>query len=261
VGEHVARAGGLRRPVAGLTTPAVLRGAAVLLVLVLAVLAIVGVRSATDRRRATDAIATADGHLLADAEELYVALADADAAASTSFLRTGQEPPALRTRYAEDLERAGARLSTIAERTVDAGAREQLGQLVTWLARYHGLVELARANDRLGFPVGGAYQRQASDLMRDDVLPAATELYDDAARQLDDHRARATSRGTIVPVLAAGAVALLALLAVQAYLTWRTKRIVNVLLVLATAVIVAHVVGFAAVAATQDDHLRRADEA
>ena len=52
------------------------------------------------------------------AEDLYVALADADAAASTAFLRAGLEPEELRARYLDDLETAGAQLALIAARTL-----------------------------------------------------------------------------------------------------------------------------------------------
>ena len=34
------------------------------------------------------------------------------------------------------------------------------------LARYTGLIEQARANNRQGFPVGAAYQRQANERRR-----------------------------------------------------------------------------------------------
>ena len=57
---------------------------------------IAATRAALDRRAAADDVVGHAGPLLIDAQDLYVALAGADAAASTSFLRAGLEPPELR---------------------------------------------------------------------------------------------------------------------------------------------------------------------
>ncbi len=100
-----------------LSTPGWLGLAAVLLLVGLVALAALSVGVALGRGDATEAVLDDATPLLVDAEELYVALADADAAASTAFLRAGLEPPELRDRYLDDLETAGAKLPLIAART------------------------------------------------------------------------------------------------------------------------------------------------
>ena len=91
-----------------LTTPGWFRLAAVVLLAGLVALAVVSVGAALGRGDATAAVRDDATPLLVGAEDLYVALADADAAASTAFLRAGLEPEELRARYLDDLETAGA---------------------------------------------------------------------------------------------------------------------------------------------------------
>ena len=59
-----------------------------------------------------------------------------------------------------------------------AAAAERLG---SELPIYADLVEAARTNSRLELLVGAAYLRDASELMRTEILPAATAIYEDAA--------------------------------------------------------------------------------
>jgi hypothetical protein len=85
--------------------------------------------------------------------------------------------------------------------------------------------------------VGNAYLRQASKLMREEILPAATVLYAHAASRLDDAYASGTSATEVVLLVVVGAVALLLLLVVEVYLYRRTHRMVNVGLAAATVVV------------------------
>ena len=150
-----------------------------MLVVGLVALAIVSVGVAVGRGDATDAVVDDATPLLVGAEELYVALADADAAASTAFLRAGLEPPELRARYLDDLEIAGAKLPLIAARTRgSARSSDAVAMITQELPVYAGQVESARTNNRLDNPVGASYLRRASDSMRNSMLPAATGIYD-----------------------------------------------------------------------------------
>src|SRR5262245_24127810 len=88
------------------TTPTALKVGAVLLVVTSLALAVVGVRAVQLRRAAVDGITSEATPLLTGAGDLYVALADADAAASTAFLRAGQESVDLRNRYLADVDLA-----------------------------------------------------------------------------------------------------------------------------------------------------------
>ena len=99
------------RRLSALTTPGWFRLAAVVLVAGLVALAVAYLVVLMD---ATTAVVDEATPLLVSAEDLYVALADADAAASTAFLSAGFEPPELRIRYLADLETAGAELAQLA---------------------------------------------------------------------------------------------------------------------------------------------------
>ncbi len=103
------------------------------------------------------------------------------------------------------------------------------------LATFAGLVEQSRANNRQGFPVGAAYQRQASALVRSDLLPAL-DTVDLASRQrLNDSLSDSTRNGAVAVV--ALFVALVALVAVSLLLLRRTRRLVNVPIAVGAALI------------------------
>ena len=77
-----------------------------------------------------------------------------------------------------------------------AAAAETLG---SDLPIYADLVEAARTNSRLELLVGAAYLRRASELMRTEILPAATAIYEDAAVELDDRYRDGTGRRPLSP--------------------------------------------------------------
>jgi hypothetical protein len=157
-----------------LTTPAQFRLAAGVLVVGLAVLGLVGVQLARDRADAVAAVTDDASQMLVGAEELYVALAGADAAASSAFLGAGLEPRDLRVRYQAAIATATARLTEIAaEPNLSAASRAAIARIAEALPVYSGAVEAARANNRWEFPVGAAHLRQASDTMVATILPAA----------------------------------------------------------------------------------------
>ena len=169
-----------------LTTPAQFRLAAAVLVVGLAVLGLVGVQVALDRADAVTAVTDDATPMLVGAEELYVALADADAAASSAFLGA-LEPRDLRAKYRTRIAEANAWLTKIAaEPDLSVASSAAVTRIAETLPAYTGEIEAARANDRWGFPVGAAHLRQASNDMVATILPAATSVYEDAARQLYD---------------------------------------------------------------------------
>ena len=106
-----------------------------------------------------------------------------------------------------------------------AAAAERLGAN---LAIYADRVEAARTNSRLELLVGAAYLRDASELMRTEILPAATAIYKDAALELEDRY----EDGTALPTaqsrssVTAG-LALLAILLTQLFVTSRSRRWLN----------------------------------
>lgn len=205
------------------------------------------------RQRAANAVATQSGPLLVQADELYASLADADATAATTFLTGGQEPPARRRRYLQDLRSASARLSNLAREVGDSSdAGAAVSQIATLLPVYSGSIEAARANNRQGFPIGAAYLREASDVMRGRILPAAGRLYAFEAQKLGDSYKSGTSWNGIV-AFGAGAVLILAvLIAIQVALARRMRRNLNIPMAVATVLLIGLAAwGLAAMATEQ----------
>jgi hypothetical protein len=174
--------------------------------------------------------------LSAAAQQIYRSLSDADATASSAFLSGGSEPAELRERYEVDVAQAGAAMAKAAS---DVGgiaeAEKQIDTLGQQLPVYTGLVETARTNNRLGLPIGTAYLREASTLMRTKILPAAEQLY-----QIDIDRLTAEQDdATSFPWLTVGLTVILlgALITFQVYLTRRTNRLLNVGLLVATGAV------------------------
>jgi hypothetical protein len=219
------------------TTPGRLRlaMAVVLLAAVVAGLVLAGVTAV--QRDATDSIATRDEPLMVDADGLYASLSDADATAATMFLRGGTEPADLRARYLADLRRASVQLAGLGRRVQGASEAAAVAATAAELPVYSGLIETARANNRQGFPVGAAYLREASDLMRARILPAAGRLYAAEAQRLGDNQRTDTSTGGLVAVLIACVAALIVIVGAQVFLARRTHRVFNVPLVVATVVL------------------------
>lgn len=221
------------------TTPGSLRAASVVLVVALLVLGAVGVVVATARADAARDVGLGAGPELSAAQNLYAELAATDAAASASYLSPGLEPRDLRRRYRDALAAAGTHLARVA-RMPEASptARAAVRTISEQLPVYAGLVESARANDRQGFIVGAAYLRQASALMREEIITAATTLYDDASRRLGDAYDDGTSALHLVAVAVAAVVTVVLLLAVQWFLAHRMRRVLNLGLVAATVIVV-----------------------
>jgi len=220
------------------TTPGRLRLAAVLLVLGAIVFGALAASAVSARRQAAHSVATDTEPLLVTAEGLYASLSDADATAATTFLTGGLEAPARRERYAGDLRAASGQLAALARQAgVSAQTRAAVGMLATQLPVYSGLVETARANNRQGFPIGAAYLRQASTLMREQLLPAAGRLYEVEARRLNGDYRSGVSAGTLFGVIAVVCAMLGLLAAIQLGLVRLTHRVFNVAIAVATALV------------------------
>jgi hypothetical protein len=217
-----------------------LRLAAVLLVFGAIAFGALAASAVSARRQAAHSVATDTEPLLVTAEGLYASLSDADATAATTFLTGGLEAPAQRERYASDLRAASGQLAALARQAGGSTqARAAVQTLATQLPVYSGLVETARASNRQGFPVGAAYLRKASTLMREQVLPAAGQLYEVEARRLSGDYRSGVSAGTLLAVIAV-VCAMLGLLAViQVRLARLTHRVFSVAMALATALVLA----------------------
>ncbi|MFC3264257.1 hypothetical protein [Streptomyces xanthochromogenes] len=188
----------------------------------------------SDRSAAASDVVSRSQPLSADAASIYRSLADADTAAASGFLAGGQEPVDVRKRYDTDISTASRLLVKAAANTSgSAESAQQIATLNEQLPLYNGLVEQARANNRQGFPVGGAYLRFANQKMSTSLLPAAQKLYEaETGRLYDDYDQADTWP---YAAIALGLVALGGLVAVQRRNYLRTNRVFNHGLLAATA--------------------------
>ncbi|MGW5064878.1 hypothetical protein ACWEQJ_01970 [Streptomyces cyaneofuscatus] len=186
------------------------------------------------RASAADDVVGRSQPLSADAASIYRSLADADTMAAGGFLAGAQEPKAVQEQYRKDIEEA-ARLLVKASANTDSSTSSwrEITTLNEVLPVYTGLIERARANNRQGLPLGGAYLRYANQKMTDELLPAAERLYAAETGRLD--RDAADARRWPFLSLAAGLVVLGALVWMQRRNYRRTNRVFNHGLLMATA--------------------------
>jgi hypothetical protein len=230
----------------------------VLMTVVLALALAAGVAwviGASHRSSLAGGVRSGSGQLAVQSQELYRALSDADATAASAFLSSGAEPADLRNRYQSDIAAATAALAA-----VSAGNKANevsVQQISAQLPIYTGLVETARTYNRQGLPVGAAYLREASGLMRGQLLPAAQKLYQQESADLDDERGGAGALPWLALLLGIALVVLLVW--AQARLSRQTHRTLNVGLLAATVLALVLVlwngIAWVAVAA----HLSAAD--
>lgn len=200
-------------------------------------------------------VRTSSGPLTVTAQSLYRSLSDADATAAAAFLSAGADPPALRQRYLDDIASAGSSLAQISSGTAGSGAA--LNTLATQLPVYTGLIETARANNRLGYPVGSAYLREASSLMRATLLPAANDVYLAQTQRLKrDHNG---GDGYPYVSVVLGVVVLAGLVIAQRYVSRRTRRLVNPGLAAATLLVLAALIYQNAAWVNLHSHLHSAE--
>ncbi|WP_406476307.1 hypothetical protein [Streptomyces platensis] len=234
-GRRTAWAEGLDELRAAATTePGRLRVIGAVLALLVVLFGAVTAWQVAGRAAAADDVVEHSQPLTADAASLYRSLADADTSAAAGFLAGGEESRATRDRYAADIRTASALLVKASANSAGSdGAGAQIAKLNGGLPRYTGLVETARANNRQGLPLGGAYLRYAHEQMRTELLPAARALYDAETDRLAGDYATAEARPWWA--LAAGSVALGALGWAQRRHYRRTNRVFNRGLLAATA--------------------------
>ncbi|MFJ8018030.1 hypothetical protein [Streptomyces sp. NPDC096339] len=194
----------------------------------------VSVWEISGRSTAADDVVGRSQPLSADAASIYRSLADADTTSSSGFLLGAQEPREVRQRYEKDIANASKLLVNAAANTGgNEDSRAQIALLSEQLPRYTGLIEQARAANRQGMPLGGAYLRYANEQMTTQLLPAAQRLYESETGRLytDYDEARAWP----LVSLGVGLVALAALVWAQRRNYRRTNRVFNHGLLAATA--------------------------
>ena len=230
----------------GATTPSRLRLLLALLILLSLAWGVLAALTADQHASAAADVVAVSEPLSLDAEQIYTSLSDADATAANAFLAGGLEPAKARQRYQADITEAAIRIEAASALVGSSAARTQLpghparqasaagtavgddlAILSGQLPAYTEEVGTARADNRLGLPLGAAYLREASGLLRGTLLPAASDIYTRESAQLTSASAQATG----LPLIAVAAVAGLGLGYVlfrsSRWLSRHTHRVVN----------------------------------
>ncbi len=181
---------------------------------------------------------------VAAANDISFSLADMDANLANHLL-VGERADLGLTRaetdefYAERRATVTGQLATAAANARDDAERTAVAELLDGLGAFEAHAATARVLADGGDAAGAlAAYRQATDLMHDELLPAAERLsaanVDGLERAYDDARSGASRRLALVVGL--GVVLLALLVAVQVFLHRRTRRLLNPALLLATLV-------------------------
>ncbi len=214
------------------------------------------------RRSSSLAEARTAAQQLIAVQDVRVAVVRADAIASSSYLVGGEEDPAQRTAYLAEVDRASNGMVAVANRVGGADAA-LLAEGSRLLSSYVGLVEQARANNRQGFQVGAAYQRQANAIVVNDqigddgtavpnIVATLRAVEDSQRRQVNDRLAEAHRAGAWLQLVGWVLFGVLALGAV--WMALRFRRWVNVPVGLAAlGVLVLLVAGGTAQSAAVND--------
>src|SRR6266566_6307665 len=178
----------------GATTPARLRLLVALLILLSLAWGVLAALTADQHASAAADVVAVSEPLSLDAEQIYTSLSDADATAANAFLAGGLEPAKARQRYQADITQAA---------------------------------------NRIGLPLGAAYLREASALLRGTLLPAASDIYTRESALLTSASAQATGLPLIVVAVVVGLGLGYVFSRSSRWLARHTHRVVNYGLLLA----------------------------
>jgi hypothetical protein len=234
------------------TTPARLRLLLVVLVLLSLAWGVLAALTANQHAAAAADVVAVSEPLSLDAEQIYQSLSDADATAASAFLAGGLEPAAARQRYHADITQAAIRIEAASALVGSSAARTQLpshlakqasaagsavgddlATLSAQLPVYTDEVGTARADNRLGLPLGAAYLREASALLRGTLLPAASDIYTRESGLLTSASAQATGLPLVVVAVVIALGIGYVLYRSSRWLARHTHRVVNYGLLLA----------------------------
>lgn len=228
------------------TTPGRLR--LLLAVLVAGSLAwgILAALTANQHASAASNVVAVSEPLSLDAQQIYQGLSDADATAAGAFLAGGLEPATARQRYDGDIAQAAVRIESASAMVGASAARKQvpgqlrrqnasasaatgddLATLTAQLPVYAGEVGTAKADNRLGLPLGAAYLREASGLLRGQMLSAASDMYANENQLLTSASAQATGLPLMLVAIIGGLAMTYLLIRSARQLSKRTHRTVN----------------------------------
>jgi hypothetical protein len=140
-------------------------------------------------------------------------------------------------RYDSDVQAVASGLAAVNTNVTSSSLQDKTGELVADLPVYTRLVGTALADSRQNLPVGAAYLREASALMRSRLLPAARQVHDAESADLtrDGTTGSADPLGELAILV--GCLAVLAL--IQVFVFRRTNRVFNPGLAVATCLVLA----------------------
>lgn len=239
-------------------SPGQFRGVLAVLVVLTLGTGLTAVTSILGKSAVIEETTTQSGRLSVAALDLYQALSQADATAASSYLTAGAASEEVREAHREALRDASVALTTAAGEVETPADVELVARLNAHLPVYTGLVESARTFNRLGEPVGATYQRQASTLMRSEMLPDADNLQHNAIDQLNEARDSAVSFPWATVALAATTLAVLVW--AQLWLSRKTNRVFNLGLLGATAAMIGVAGWLVLVALASASHTDRSHE-
>ncbi|QGU08374.1 hypothetical protein COCCU_12370 [Corynebacterium occultum] len=192
-------------------------------------------QSAGHRQASLDVLLSTTEPMSYSAHNLYTSLSLADTIATTGFVQAGVESADTRARYNAALDRASVAASESAASipASDIDSMRLITEIQRQLPVYSGMVESARVNNRVGNPVGVAYMAEASFLMRDTILPAASDLFNATSQRVSDEQ-RSLTMPQWVPL--SGLLAAVFFLSIAQWWLWRlTRRRLNKGFLAATA--------------------------
>ena len=176
-----------------------------------------------DRRETAINDAAGAAEQLIRVQDVRVLVVQADSIASNAYLQGGQEQRAQREQYDDRIAGAASRLVEVSKSAAgtDVGVLQQVS---AQLATYVGLVEQARSNNRQGFPVGAAYQRQAR-VVAEQVVDGLRAVEQSSRSRVNDSMTRAHRAGwlLLLTVVLLGLV----LVAGSLWLAARWRRLFN----------------------------------
>lgn len=231
------------------------------LVLVLVSLLLAGASAVWDSSTRTELIDEASGQrgrMSVAAFDMYRALSDADAAITGAFLPGQSAKSDLRDAYEAGISRASAAVTVLADEATSKRQVEQVAELSAMLPAYTGLVETARSYHRQGMPLGIAYLRDASSLVREQMLPITQQLQSSSMEELTVAKDGAAGFPWVAALL--GVIALGGLGYVQYRLAKRTNRVLNIGLGSATAALLVSLLWMLVSWASAAGHLTAGDE-
>jgi len=234
--------------------------AAVSLILMATFAAIATVATAVTRTSSATIASNTAPSLIA-VQGLSASLAEANAAATATFLSgtTGTEDRGRRVQYLEALARAAEQAETVAGLVGDDEvAHQSLQTIAVALTSYSGKMEAARTANQANQPDANDTLGEALDLTRGDIADAVATLTEANQQRFDDESGRGL--WFIAGALGLGVLTVALLIRLQFSIYRRSNRLFNLPLVGATLVMMAMIAIVANGTLTRVSALSNADQ-